>query len=503
MAFGVRIGEFHLNGKSSWEDYVERIELCCTANKLKQDVDKRAVLLSRCGADTYSFIATLVKPLRPPNADYQSIVKAVKNHINPKPSELYSRCVFSKRDQHDAESVADYVTALRKLAENCGFNDNQLPLHVMLRDRLVFGISDSIVQQRLLADKDLTFKTAYDLAVMAEAAAKHQRVMGGLRQDVPVLTAKLDRQPRKQHKKGQDVKTSSEQLKLQCFRCLGNHTAYRCRFQTAICFNGSVKGHLAKACRKKQGGAALPPLHIKLKEDARPKFLKCRSTPFALKDDVITELEKLEQEHHEIFMEVLNRLLKAGLRIQGAKCQFFKESLEYMGHRIDATGIYPSKAKVEAIHKAPVPRNKELQGFLVEYPLVSAADASSATMPDPCLSRVKKWVATGWSEQGVPPEYAAYQDLFVVLKPRGTPDLKMAFKHGDEGSPVAQYVGEVAAGDLNTTPVADKLIRDFALQIGGHSYPFRGHLKLNGEVCKGVINVRRNEATTSFKPKLY
>ncbi|XP_072143037.1 uncharacterized protein [Dermacentor andersoni] len=64
-------------------------------------------------------------------------------------------------------------------------------------------------------------------------------------------------------------------------------------------------------------------------------------------------------------MEVLNRLSKAGLRIQGAKCQFFKESLEYLGHRIDATGIYPSKAKVEAIHKAPVPKNKkELQAFL-------------------------------------------------------------------------------------------------------------------------------------------
>ncbi|XP_072142327.1 uncharacterized protein [Dermacentor andersoni] len=536
MAFGVRIGEFHLNSNSSWEDYVERIELCCTANKLKEDSDKRAVLLSCCGEDTYSLIATLVKPLRPPNADYQSIVNAVKNHINLKPSELYSRYVFSKRDQHDAESVADYVTALRKLAGNCGFNDNQLPLDVMLRDRLVFGISDSIVQQRLLAEKDITFKTAYDLAVTAEAAAKHQRVMGGLCQDVPDLTAKVDRQTMKQHKNGQDVETSSEQLKRQCFRCFGNHAAYRCRFKTAVCFNCSVKGHLAKACRKKQKGqvnhqledmsnseqteyddmlnisqvtsgcpkfmvavsiggeivsmevdsgaarsiisentfsklkvarrikleesdtklvtwtkegldvigkatlpvkfkeqdfqlpilvvrnegAALPPLHIELKEYAQPKFLKCRSIPFALKDDVITELEKLErqgvlqptqysewatpvvivrkkdgslricgdyrstvnqavaaylddilvasetaEEHHEILMEVLNRLSKAGLRIQGAKCQFFKESLAYLGHRIDATGICPSKAKVEAIHKAPVPKNKkELQAFL-------------------------------------------------------------------------------------------------------------------------------------------
>lgn len=47
-------------------------------------------------------------------------------------------------------------------------------------------------------------------------------------------------------------------------------------------------------------------------------------------------------------------------------------------------------------------------------------------------------------------------DLIVVLKPRGTLDLKMAFRHGDIGSAVAQYVGEVVAGDLNVWPVWDQ-----------------------------------------------
>ncbi|KAL3188913.1 hypothetical protein MRX96_003065 [Rhipicephalus microplus] len=172
MAIGIRISEFHLNSNSSWEDYVERIGLCCAANKLTEDADNGAALFSSCGKETDSLIATLVKPLRPPNADYQSIVEAVKNRINLKPSELVY--VFSKRDQHDGETVADYVTALRKLAENCGFNDKQHPLAIMLRNRLVFGISDSIVQQRLLADKNLTFATAYDLAITSESAAKNR-----------------------------------------------------------------------------------------------------------------------------------------------------------------------------------------------------------------------------------------------------------------------------------------------------------------------------------------
>ncbi|KAL3209698.1 hypothetical protein MRX96_037858 [Rhipicephalus microplus] len=251
MAIGVRISEFHLNSNSSWKDYVERIELCCAANKLTEDADKRVALLSSCGEETYSLIATLIKTLRPPNADYQSIVEAVKNHINPKPSKLCARYVFSKRDQHDGETVADYVTALRKLAENCGYNDKQLPLDIMLRDRLVFGISDSIVKQHLLAEKNLAFAMAYDLAITAESAANHKRAIGSQRQESPHVTAKTGTQ---RLKKGQEEKVSDTQSGQRCFRCSGKHAAYCCKFKSTVCFNCSGQGHIAKVCRNKKSG---------------------------------------------------------------------------------------------------------------------------------------------------------------------------------------------------------------------------------------------------------
>ncbi|KAH7940705.1 hypothetical protein HPB49_003742 [Dermacentor silvarum] len=49
-----------------------------------------------------------------------------------------------------------------------------------------------------------------------------------------------------------------------------------------------------------------------------------------------------------------------------------------------------------------------------------------------------------------------YEDLVVVLKSRGTLDLKASFKHGDIGSAVAHYVGELACGDLSVWPVWDQ-----------------------------------------------
>lgn len=40
-----------------------------------------------------------------------------------------------------------------------------------------------------------------------------------------------------------------------------------------------------------------------------------------------------------------------------AKCKFRVKAVEYMGHRIDGTGLYPTEKNLEAIIKAPELRN--------------------------------------------------------------------------------------------------------------------------------------------------
>ncbi|XP_054930706.2 uncharacterized protein [Dermacentor andersoni] len=174
MAVG-RIAEYRLGTNTSWDEYVERLEMFCEANKIAKEEQKRAVLLSCCGEEAYGLIVTLVKPSRPTAATYEEIKTAVRKHLHPRPSELYARFLFYKTNQAADESVADYITALRKLAEDCGFGDEQLPLDIMMRDRFVSGLQNEAVQQRLVAKHDLTFNVAYDMAATAEATAKQQR----------------------------------------------------------------------------------------------------------------------------------------------------------------------------------------------------------------------------------------------------------------------------------------------------------------------------------------
>ena len=72
-----------------------------------------------------------------------------------------------------------------------------------------------------------------------------------------------------------------------------------------------------------------------------------------------------EEEHLKRLEDVLTRLERAGLRAQKSKCQFMKASVTFLGHRVDVDGIHPLPEKVEAVVKAPTPRNlKELKSFL-------------------------------------------------------------------------------------------------------------------------------------------
>ena len=60
-----------------------------------------------------------------------------------------------------------YIAELKRLAEDCEFGEF---LGQMLRDRIVCGINDPRIQRRLLAEREFTYKSAFELAQSMETA---------------------------------------------------------------------------------------------------------------------------------------------------------------------------------------------------------------------------------------------------------------------------------------------------------------------------------------------
>jgi hypothetical protein len=71
-------------------------------------------------------------------------------------------------------------------------------------------------------------------------------------------------------------------------------------------------------------------------------------------DDIIIFADTWE-EHQKILEEVLHRIKAAGLKLKGTKCQFGRESVQFLGHIVSARGIHPNPEKVQAVQDFPTP----------------------------------------------------------------------------------------------------------------------------------------------------
>ena len=73
---------------------------------------------------------------------------------------LFERHNFYKRKQGEDEPIENFITAVRTLAQTCDFiQDGKDFSDQMVRDRLLCGIGDDNVRQRLLAKDKLDLET--------------------------------------------------------------------------------------------------------------------------------------------------------------------------------------------------------------------------------------------------------------------------------------------------------------------------------------------------------
>lgn len=86
-------------------------------------------------------------------------------------------------------------------------------------------------------------------------------------------------------------------------------------------------------------------------------------------DDILVYGKDI-QEHNERLHKVLKTLQAEGLTLNKEKCEFAKNSIMFLGHRITADGVAPDPAKVRAILEMPEPTDvegvKRLMG-MVQY----------------------------------------------------------------------------------------------------------------------------------------
>ena len=94
------------------------------------------------------------------------VLEHFEQFCEPRKNTVYERYLFFSRGQESGEPIDKYATVLRNMADSCEFKDLKDSL---IRDRIVFGIADNNVRERLVRVPDLTLNKALEIARAAGA----------------------------------------------------------------------------------------------------------------------------------------------------------------------------------------------------------------------------------------------------------------------------------------------------------------------------------------------
>ncbi|GBN52470.1 hypothetical protein AVEN_9472-1 [Araneus ventricosus] len=171
------------NVAENWRKFKQQFTIYMKASGHdKKDSDvKVAIFLNAVGEEAMDLFNTFVLQEEDRN-DYDKVLTAFENHITPKTNFVVQRFIFNSRMQDIDESFDAFYTDLRKLVKSCEF-ENQADS--VVRDRIVLGIADSGLQERLLREGNLSLARAAEICRAAELSKKQAQTVQTKSVDTP------------------------------------------------------------------------------------------------------------------------------------------------------------------------------------------------------------------------------------------------------------------------------------------------------------------------------
>ena len=104
---------------------------------------------------------------------YTSVIATFDSFFKVRKNVIFERACFNSQCQ-DGKSVEQFITSLYQLVEDCEYGALK---DQMVRDRLVVGLRDLALSQRLQMDPDLTLEKAKTLSRQREAVREQQGLL--------------------------------------------------------------------------------------------------------------------------------------------------------------------------------------------------------------------------------------------------------------------------------------------------------------------------------------
>ena len=149
-------GEFDFAKPDEWPKWKKRFQQYRSTSGLAAESATRQLntLLYCLGEEADSVLAcTNISAAN--RKKYDRVMEKFDAYFDVRRNTIFERARFNRRCQREGESVEQYITELYNLAELCAYGELK---EEMLRDRLVVGIRDLALSEKLQTDPELTLE---------------------------------------------------------------------------------------------------------------------------------------------------------------------------------------------------------------------------------------------------------------------------------------------------------------------------------------------------------
>jgi RNase H-like domain found in reverse transcriptase/Reverse transcriptase (RNA-dependent DNA polymerase)/Integrase zinc binding domain len=253
------------NPAENWLRWRQRYEIYYDVADVEKKVPKKQISdLLHCLGDEGLAVYNALN--LPEDADRlpKVILDAISTYYIPFKNTTYIRWLFFSEQQQVGQSIDQYVLTLRNKIKDCEFGELTDSL---LRDRLIGGIIDTGMRERLLKDHGMTLDKAVNLLRANESSKIQTKVMSGTEyKTVDAINRYRPKQntgnnaPRSQqnssNKQNQVPKQSRPNLEARqdnaCSRCGSRHNYRECPAYGRTCHKCGRLNHYATVCTATQ-----------------------------------------------------------------------------------------------------------------------------------------------------------------------------------------------------------------------------------------------------------
>lgn len=257
------------NLSENFRRFKQSFEIYACANELssKKPEVQAAILLNLIGEDALDLYNTF-NLSEADSKDFEKILSAFENYMDPRKNVVVQRYRFNSRIQEPSEPFEHFLLDLKKLIKNCDFKDQQ---NSLLRDRLVLGVSDKALQERLLRDPDLPLDSTIKLCRAAELGKIQSDCIKNQISETNQFSLGLNTVRSKQstfnrskvkndrpthkyipiHQKSSFSSEAEATMPYQCKKCNNKHIRANCPAYGKKCFVCGKLNHFAVGCKNK------------------------------------------------------------------------------------------------------------------------------------------------------------------------------------------------------------------------------------------------------------